>query len=370
MRFSKTPKLILVFLIFQVVLLPGETSAFYHHSEADILVSEKQNLRNEIKNAVSEIRNEFRQARNILEHHREADTVTGRTIKDRHGNIVRIEQHLLRPDRKTLQFINITKRDNYNYRGRLGINPTGSRLDSLETEITFSQDLPEKISNWAAFANNLKYGPDHFHPEKIDITVNNQYDQIEITSRWDENKTKMTKPDIFIVSGNEQTEGTWIMDTNTEVRYTGTGLDPYHHLDILKKAETWGISPEIWIHRPGNPEEGYWVRCGIESWLINNDGNIYNIDSFQNGTINPINLLRTSAVQASYTMHYNFNDDYILNRDSVNNNLKNRKLAQEGYQRASNFLHQNFDVVATPDTALDIIEKISKNLDGSQLNKN
>lgn len=59
------------------------------------------------------------------------DLMAGRTLKDIHGNTVRVEQILRRTDNKTLSLINLTKRD------------TG--LDFFEMKTLFNTEIPKNI---------------------------------------------------------------------------------------------------------------------------------------------------------------------------------------------------------------------------------
>jgi len=69
----------------------------------------KDQLRQEMRDAVGDIRTEVATVRDIIEDTKENDSSTGRTLRDVHGNLVRIEQYLLRPEPDTIQFVNITK---------------------------------------------------------------------------------------------------------------------------------------------------------------------------------------------------------------------------------------------------------------------
>jgi len=89
---------------------------------------------------------------NLLASVREEDFAAGRTLTDVHGNLVRVDQRLLRPTADSLQFINIVKRDSYDYSGTYAYNGNSSaRLDAVQTYMTFDSDLPQNLSDWAGF---------------------------------------------------------------------------------------------------------------------------------------------------------------------------------------------------------------------------
>ena len=83
---------------------------------------------------------------------REDDFAVGRTMKDVHGNIARIDQRLSRPDPSTIQFINLVKRDAYTYKGKFTYaGPSGPRYDYLEYRVQFNMGLPDNVMDWPAF---------------------------------------------------------------------------------------------------------------------------------------------------------------------------------------------------------------------------
>ncbi|MCX5783904.1 MAG: FecR family protein, partial [Elusimicrobia bacterium] len=95
---------------------------------------------------------------NLLTQIRESDISAGRTLNDVHGNLVRVDQLMLRPDAKTIQFLNLVKRPDYKYRlpagtGEFAYNggAVKSRLDALQARVTFNKALPQNLSAWPGF---------------------------------------------------------------------------------------------------------------------------------------------------------------------------------------------------------------------------
>ncbi|HOI42257.1 MAG TPA: hypothetical protein PK523_04865, partial [Elusimicrobiales bacterium] len=100
-----------------------------------------------------------------------SDLEAGRTLKDIHGNMVRVEQRLIRPDPKTLQFFNIVKRPSYKdydysspaadqhggfiYNGDAVTN----RMDMFQVNLNFDRDLPQRIEEWPSFFNDNDINP-------------------------------------------------------------------------------------------------------------------------------------------------------------------------------------------------------------------
>ncbi|MEI7481556.1 MAG: FecR family protein [Elusimicrobiota bacterium] len=107
----------------------------------------------------------------FLNNVKESDLEAGRTLKDVHGNTVRVDQRLMRPDNSTLQFFNLVKRPVYNNsdttaaaaaRGGFVYNGAASvdnRLDLLQMTMKFNQELPQRIEEWPGFFNGNSVDP-------------------------------------------------------------------------------------------------------------------------------------------------------------------------------------------------------------------
>ncbi|MEA3307247.1 MAG: FecR family protein [Elusimicrobiota bacterium] len=90
---------------------------------------------------------------------KESDIEAGRTLKDVHGNLVRVDQRLMRPDGQTLQFFNLVKRPVYNHVDHGGFTYNGApsvsnRLDLLQMNMVFNRRLPDRMEEWAGFFDN------------------------------------------------------------------------------------------------------------------------------------------------------------------------------------------------------------------------
>ena len=94
---------------------------------------------------------------------KESDLEAGRTLRDIHGNMVRVDQRLMRPYADEVQFINLVKRPVYNnvdsavaadtrkgfaYNGAASIS---DRLDYVQMTMNFNKDLPQRIEEWPSF---------------------------------------------------------------------------------------------------------------------------------------------------------------------------------------------------------------------------
>ena len=91
---------------------------------------------------------------------KESDLEAGRTLTDVHGNLVRVEQRMIRPNADEIQFYNIVKRANYaNFTGPVGAfayngGAVANRLDLMQITMNFSNDLPQSMDQWPSFFND------------------------------------------------------------------------------------------------------------------------------------------------------------------------------------------------------------------------
>ncbi|MGM0568862.1 MAG: FecR family protein [Elusimicrobiota bacterium] len=322
-------------------------------------------LRNEIRAAVDEINVEVSEAQDIIDETRETDVSTGRSLRDRWGNLVRVEQHIMRPNSKTLQFINITKRDNYKYKGRMNTSDTGARMDSFETKIGFNLDIPEKISGWINFASDIEDSDKDFHPEFMELKLSNQTDQIRMVSdKWLGDDEGLEEPTLWFESGLH--EGRWKADTDPPEEFCeGSPIGREPHED---RIELWGISPAFRLVHETSGQEIDDMRIGMEGALINNEGKIIGSSDLSDG--NPFDLLKKIAFQASLTFRHAFEPGYILADKDVKENDGNRREALEGFNKASNFFENNFDNIMTPDIVYNIIEELARDIDFDEMESN
>lgn len=103
---------------------------------------------------------------------KESDFESGRSLKDIHGNIVRVDQRLMRPDPKTLELFNLVKRaeyKNYSYASSYSYMEPGfkyngggvnNRLDAFIITFSFNKDIPKDINKWQSFFSDSSVNPD------------------------------------------------------------------------------------------------------------------------------------------------------------------------------------------------------------------
>lgn len=284
-------------------------------------------LRTEIREAIQEVKTDIVTTREIANEIKNADFASGRSLRDIHGNLVRVEQQLLRPDNKTLQFLNITKRDSYVYKGRFTYSGgSGSRLDMIDAKITFNKELPLKLGAWPKFIADQD--EDTFWPERMHVRFTNQTDTLEMigySRAAGELDSKGKVLEEREIEGEMFING-WKIDTDYEsvddsVEHSGEDTD-----------ELWAtvISPEIKIDKDGVTEK---VRFYLESYVINNSGNILKLDNFATTPENPFAFLKTVATQGIFSC---------------------KTLAGAEF-----FAKGNIDIVVTPDLLIGIAKELA-----------
>jgi len=134
-------------------------------------MKEKENDRAQIKDFAKTTNSTESSVKGFLNVVKESDLEAGRTLNDVHGNLVRVDQRMVRPDNSTIQFYNIVKRPDYSapqytnavaashgfvYNGYATNVP--NRLDLLQMNIGFNKDLPQRIEEWPTFfdGNDVK----------------------------------------------------------------------------------------------------------------------------------------------------------------------------------------------------------------------
>ncbi|MEW6041467.1 MAG: FecR family protein, partial [Elusimicrobiota bacterium] len=124
---------------------PGEQKEPEKKSELkeEKVKEEISQLKQEIRQFVQETKKEIAIINNIVREVRQSDFSTARTLRDINGNVVRVEQNLLRPDSYTVELLCLTQRDSYVYGGKFNYEgPSSKRTDYLDQKIVFNKALP------------------------------------------------------------------------------------------------------------------------------------------------------------------------------------------------------------------------------------
>ncbi|MEI7528829.1 MAG: FecR family protein [Elusimicrobiota bacterium] len=182
---------------------------------------------------------------------KESDLEAGRTLNDVHGNLVRVDQRMLRPDPSTIQFFNIVKRPDYaNYTYTNGVaaahgfayngGHVTERLDLMQLNVGFNKDLPQRIEEWPGFFNGSDIKPTYMStimanktevgglPDIFFIATGAKYDAA--TDNMENNPLKL----LGYSGGNATTDDGIII---TGVLKNASGITAAQGLDKISKLE-------------------------------------------------------------------------------------------------------------------------------------
>jgi len=346
------------------------------------LKDEYQELRQELRRETRHMRNEIRVTREIVKEIRETDFSAGRTMKDVHGNVVRIDQRMMRPSPNKIQIINICKRpEGYVYNGKFPGSYTKSdtyRLDIAEAWLTFNQDLPASLFDWPKYImdNNetmdidevgfriakkdgpelrmeAAKGPDDEMEAKFYIcgveAKPTQIENIESEgySSWDGHQEIWVEPDPLYESTYEQ-----LFDEDGHF-HPQIGIDP----DADPPTGEMWVAVTVPFDLASNEfhyttVEGdkvytdFDIGLNMEFYAINNDGNVLDITKLMNGDLgDPFSVMKVIGGECIISAN-----DKIANSAGA---LINANLTGD----VAKFKGDNIDIVMTPDLALAAIQQ-------------
>jgi hypothetical protein len=183
-----------------------------------------------------------------------------------------------------------------------------------------------------------------------------------MTAAWDETKDDMGDEVIKFTSADK---GIWNIDNDYEDDGDGVEWDGIDEDSNSGSIEMWAISPKIKLFRDadGNGicdigESNKIVRVGIENWLINNDGEVMNIDKLLGlkSSINPFEALRNIAMENALMVRDSEDIGLIANHSYTPVEYEN---IRKEFNNGNAFFKYNMDNILTPDFAIPIIEKVA-----------
>lgn len=300
-------------------------------------------VRDEMRTMIDEMRDGFAQAQTQANEARESDISTGRTMRDMHGNIVRVEQHVRRPDPRTLEFLNLTKRSEYRYRDVMGTGwtyagPAGARLDVFNVTMRMNKPMPEQMTEWPSFISGQG---DELHPDMVNVLLTNQDDRMEISGTWQlkgmlDNEGNPLKDDDLVfhmfING-------WEVDDTYSSTLEGTNNDGADSDSLWG----WAVSPEVRVTKDGMEKK---LQLYTQFAVIDNGGSVLSRSHFTSSSENPFTILKQVA-----------GEQVIFVRE-IN---------------GADFLRRgNLDLIVTPDAIIAVAQKLATQigkLDGKSSEK-
>lgn len=362
-------------------------------------IVEKENSRAQIKQFAKVTAGAEQQVKAFINTAKESDLEAGRTLKDIHGNMVRVEQRLIRPDPQTLQFFNIVKRPtyrDYDYSSPMAQTYGGfkyeyaggaivNRLDMFQVNLGFDRALPQRIEQWPSFFNDNDINPSYMTTVAANRTNGADIFFIAEGWRYDSVKDELVNNETVVDAGSGNGEDVVITGVLTgvdaiaglnkisklEVEDAGSGALKYTGTDALAGTGVgaaagnvvWAQrdtdvlsydsnsddinSDQLWQFQADRYEIGGDGGTGIwfakESYVIGNGGGIKNTGDFTSSGTDPFSILKETAGQM---IMYIKQDGAGGLPSLVNDHAFN----------ASN--KRNIDIVFIPDLALAAIQRM------------
>src|SRR3990172_5874333 len=356
---------------------PGLTS-----EEKQKELKEKEKDRKQIRDLSSDVASNEDAVKDIVIKVKESDFEAGRTLKDIHGNLVRVDQRLMRPDEKSLQFFNLVKRPEYRYTAPTtyafaynGPSTVSNRLDFFQANISFNSVIPDRIEDWPGFFSDAK-------PDKASLVSANRTDASNIfviakIFKYDSTEDKLVN-DIRVIKDTSAAD-------SKEVLITGKtdyiGIDRILNVDISDGGANDGTTNISGIHwaskveactgctdhyeikgdpslynyradpyRLGNNTTKDIIWYATEDYIINNSGGIRQVTDFTNTSSDPFSILKNAAAE---------NIMYAKKSISNNPNLWTSNDAVRSDISSADFLNinTNIDIVFIADLAVAIIQR-------------
>ena len=329
----------------------------------------------------------------------EYDFEAGRTLRDIHGNLLRVDQRLVRPDNSTLEFLNLVKRPLYldydyssSYSKDLGFKYNGGKIENRYDMAVFSINLnkpvPRSVSewpsyfnddsvnaNWATFSfanktdnsdiffiseiykyddsrgelvNNEKVLMDNYLSDSLvqdrDVIITGGTDFNGLKNIIDYNNLKGNS-DGTLLSGNYKygSKVMWGSKINGAVSYKKTGDDILYEFS----ADLYAIG--------GDTSKLFWYAR--ENYIISNSGEVKSKDFVTKNKSDLISVIKETSVESVMYIK-DYNKDVHIDWQSLNKNNVKRAISDK-----DTIGPVNIDIVIIPDLALNAVEKTLTALD-------
>jgi hypothetical protein len=367
---------------------------------------QKENDRAQIKDFARATASAENAVKGFLNVAKESDLEAGRTLRDVNGNLVRVDQRLMRPDNKTLQFFNLVKRPTYaNFTGPAGgFTYNGGamteRLDMARLEFVFNKDLPQRIEEWPGFfdgndvradrsafifANKSKGDSDIFtiaELYKYDAARDELVNNIHVVNAG-ATLTDTTDRDVVITgftdaAGLNKIAAGDIVDSGAggglkdgagnsmgadlkwAIKYTpAAGYTGYY--EQVGDPSLFQYSADAYvIGANGSPAAANMIWLARENYVINNSGGIKTVNDFTSSGLDPFSVLKETAGQTIMYVKKAFNDpsNWTSNANAYQG-IDNTSTGDYYYAAVAAYpAGTNIDLVIVPDLALAAVQRM------------
>jgi hypothetical protein len=321
-------------------------------SQRNAALDQKDADRANIHNYAQQTEQQQQQISSLVNEVKNSDFSAGRTLFDRHGNLTRVNQFLIRPGNDSVEFVNLVKRSAYSstpntptpeggaavpfvYNGPTSVT---NRLDSLTAFVKFQTktgadvSLPQNLAEWPSY-----FSSNEVRPNTVNSVMANQTDQTNIFvvgnfGQWCGNIHSGGGPCADVTS--EGTANSFGQDTVASDLYIGkvTGLtdfgnittsgDPSSITSSMRKmyrdysAENYTLNGNglngngtatgllfsqtaqaycSSVNASGACTGGPYMWLASESYVIDNSGHTKNVSDFTNSGDDPFTILKNSA---------------------------------------------------------------------------
>ncbi|OGS20003.1 MAG: hypothetical protein A2252_01780 [Elusimicrobia bacterium RIFOXYA2_FULL_39_19] len=340
------------------------------------LAQDMDELRQELREVVTDVMINESEIKQTVSDIKQSDLSTGRTLRDTFGNVVRVEQMIIRPDPQTIQLLNITKRSDYTYKGYFTYDgPVTSRIDTVEFKTKFNKNMPDEITDWPTFVKDN----DGLKPINTIMKITNGTDSIEAestfiretTNEWGD--TNEEWEDTLKFTGKS---GTWLVDKES---YEDNDSLKYNEGDSISKDGdgsfwAWTISPKIRLYKDVDTDGKYstgdtvkYVYTGSEVYGINNDGGVLSENDLAVSESNVFSIAKEIAFHNSIFVREGDSSSVLFNNTYNNNDdipaSVSDKVKSDFNALPSFFSKGNLDLIFTPDIAIPIAQKLASQID-------
>lgn len=390
-------------------------------------IKQKEADRAQIRDFASSTARTEAMVSNFTSRGRESDIEAGRTLRDIHGNLVRVDQRLMRPDPSTLQFLNLVKRPVYTYKGTSysefkynGSASVENRYDMAVFTMNFNKELPQSVSEWPSFFNKNSVDPSWSTFVFANRTYSEGKPTDEIFFNAEAYKYDAVRDELV---NNESVVGVTLGDANVHDRdiiVSGmlTGANSYEALGnvinlkfedagssngTLKYTSDASLSGSLgsnvfWFskvqacntpnctnfyERTGDAEDKlYQIEAdlyarggdyssaanllwyGRENYVISNGGSIRGKDDFVNAGNDIFSILKNSGAESVIYMKQ-FDTSSVSGWSALTRDNVRSSISENDYFTAPNHYASgtNIDLVIIPDLALAGVQKVLPALD-------